>query len=52
MSMKTENPFGSAVAQSVVTNAISDAETLEALCWKFKQEVFAKAGKQMPPTAV
>lgn len=29
-----------------------DAETLEALCWKFKQEVFAKAGKQMLPTAV
>lgn len=29
-----------------------DAETLEALCWKFKQEVFAKAGKQMIPTAV
>lgn len=29
-----------------------DTETLEALCWKFKQEVFAKAGKQMIPTAV
>ena len=28
-----------------------DAETLEALCWKFKQEVFTKAGKQMLPTA-
>ena len=28
------------------------AETLEALCWKFKQEIFAKAGKQMLPTAV
>jgi hypothetical protein len=27
------------------------AETLEALCWKFKQEVFAKAGKNMLPTA-
>ena len=27
-----------------------DAETLDALCWKFKQEVFAKAGKQMLPT--
>ena len=26
-----------------------DAETLDALCWKFKQEVFAKAGKQMLP---
>lgn len=25
-----------------------DAETLEALCWEFKQEVFAKAGKQSP----
>lgn len=28
-----------------------DAETLESLCWKFKQEVFAKAGKQVPPIA-
>lgn len=24
-----------------------DAETLEELCWKFKEEVFAKAGKPM-----
>lgn len=29
-----------------------DTEALEALCWKFKQDVFRKAGKQMHPTAV
>lgn len=29
-----------------------DVETLEALCWKFKQGVFARAGKQIPPTSI
>ena len=29
-----------------------DAETLDALCWEFKREVFARAGKQMLLTSV
>jgi len=42
MSMKTENPFGNAVAQSVATNAISDAEQQRAIAETQAAMVIAK----------